>query len=653
MKTYYAIRDALPSQLLVKGWMRDFLEKEVSGMPGNLHKIGYPFNEACWRSRSMTGGGYQEWWPYEQSAYWVDSIVRAAAALGDQKVLDIVRGQIDASVINDGEPFMGPVELKGGGTRNRWPHAVYFRALWAMYVFTGEERYAVRMREHYLNDEADYANDREVANAEIMYRLAEHFNDERLRRKASAAIGRYTRKGGDLSLKKAFSDFMPHIHGVSVNEDSKMGAISYLYTGNRRNLDATINAYEKLNSFYLLPDGVHTCYEATTGNESFKVHESCDISDYTYGLSFLLKATGDGKYADRIERAILNALPGATGPDFRTIQYLSCVNQTVCARNSTHLSMWENTPRMAYQPHHYPECCVGNVGRAFPNYCLNMFGDTAKGLAVNFYGESEFHGSSVSVKVRTAYPFEETVRVSVTDTAEGGGVLSLRIPGWSKGYDLTVNGKRRTLPVWNGYVKLRVCAGDELQLRFRFALVPSHSSDGGIYYSFGPLLMTLKLREDWKKDPAEPRQTPDFPAWTVTTEDSFAYALSGYECGSAKIRWKTPGQSPFWDGSYPIEITLPALRLDGWTYVTRKNRLSLEVLEGDNLSDGGKHKEGIDQKQVDCGATQILDDLVLTPRLPGPEYVKAHLGEETEITLVPYGCTRLRLTVFPKYDYDA
>ncbi len=62
-----------------------------------------------------------------------------------------------------------------------------------------------------------------------------------------------------------------------------------------------------------------------------------------------------------------------------------------------------------------------------------------------------------------------------------------------------------------------------------------------------------------------------------------------------------------------------------------------------------KKGEGIDRKQVNCGASEVTDDLVLTPKFPDFTFVMKNLGEEKEITLVPYGCTKLRLTVFPKY----
>ena len=650
MKTWYKILDADPKALTIGGWQKDFLTKQVEGLPGHLEQIGYPFNEPCWTSRKMTGGGKDEWWPYEQSAYWIDSIVRSACVLHDERVMNLVKKQIDDSIVEDGEPFMGPVELKSSSNdRSRWPHAVYFRALWATYLYTGDEKYLLRMRQHYMNDANDYGTARVVANAEIMYRLAEHFNDKELQQKASRAIRIFDRKNEPASLNAAFSDRMHHYHGVTVNECMKLGAVSYLYTGNRHDLDATIHEYERLNDFYMLPDGLHSCYEFTTGNESFKAHESCDLSDYSYSLYFLLKATGDGKYADRIERLIYNALPGSIGPDFKSIQYFSGVNQVIVGRTGSWLSMWETSPKMTYQAHHYPECCIANIGRAFPNFCMNLYGDTDKGLAVNFYGESSYKGRNISASVSTNYPFDEEIVIRIDNADDKKNTLSLRIPAWTKEYTLTVNGKKRRTETVNGYAAVRVRTGDTVVLSLCFGLTPHHSSDGGIWYSYGPFTLAMPFHEKWERDLKEKRQSDDFPAWNVRTDDSFAYALSGYECGEAKFVRKEAGEDPFFDGTVPFEIRIPARKLEGWSYRVRKN--SMYSKENPKAA---KYAEGIDEKEIALGATFVDDEtLVQTPRLPSFEFVKEHIGEECEITLVPYGCTHLRLTVFPKYDFEA
>ena len=59
------------------------------------------------------------------------------------------------------------------------------------------------------------------------------------------------------------------------------------------------------------------------------MHETCDITDHTWALAYLLQATGDAHYADRIEQVIFNALPGSITKDFHALQYFSCPNQVI------------------------------------------------------------------------------------------------------------------------------------------------------------------------------------------------------------------------------------------------------------------------------------------------------------------------------------
>lgn len=39
--------------------------------------------------------------------------------------------------------------------------------------------------------------------------------------------------------------------------------------------------------------------------------ETCDVSDFIYSNSWMLRVTGHSKFGDRLERAFYNAAPGA------------------------------------------------------------------------------------------------------------------------------------------------------------------------------------------------------------------------------------------------------------------------------------------------------------------------------------------------------
>ena len=384
----------------------------------------------------------------------------------------------------------------------------------------------------------------------------------------------------------------------------------------------------------MLPDGIHSSSEALCGKETWRTHESCDISDYTWSIGYLLEATGDGEYADKIERAVFNAFFGASAKNFKAIQYLSAVNQVICARNSTHIKAWRDTPRMAYAPHHYPECCVGNIGRVFPNYILRMYQKSENGTALSLYGDSKYEDEEIRIIQSGNYPCGMNVRLDVAVKNGEKTLLKLRIPKWSAETEIFVDGEKCSCDSLNGYaaIEVKTCT---VEISFKPVFKSHMSVDGGVYYTYGPFLLALKIDENCSVDTKEKRQTADFPAYNIYPASPWNYAVSGWE--APEIIMNESSENPMW--SYvPFEIKIKARVLENWELV-RIKRAEKEFENG----------EGIDEKQVECGASIVDEDNLVTPKIPSADFVEDNLGEEREITLVPYGCTNIRLTVFPKY----
>lgn len=642
MRNFNKLHEIKYSEVKPSGWLKDTLLEAKKGMPGNLHNIGYPFDTKCWEYKSLTDGGWSKWWPYEQMAYWIDGVVRIAGLLDDEELYGIVKNQIDTALGFE-DTFIGPVEIKAHERCFRWPIAVFARALYAKWSFTGNEFYLEKLRDHYLNDTSGYSGYRDVVNVETMFQLYEHFGDERLRDKAIVAYKKFDQSDEEYSSAQAMlSDVVPIQHGVTYNEHAKLAAILYSYTGQQRYLDAAIKGYDKIDKYDMLPDGVHTSCEFTYGNETKWAHESCDITDFTWSLGYLLEATGKAEYADKIERAILNAAFGAIGPHFNTIQYFSSVNQVIATRNSTNIEAFKNAPRMAYQPHHYPECCVGNICRAIPNYVLRMYQKFDDGICVSLYGDSTYDGEDMKIVQTGGYPFGESVVLQVSLKKFEKNKLRLRIPYWAKMWRLTINGITQNVETENGYVTVKVCNNDRVELILQKEFVSKDSIDGGVYFEYGPFLMALKVDEKWEIDELEKRQTKEFPAYNVYPASAWNYCVTGKETPQIQM-YEVEGH-PYWNG-VPFEIQIDARVLNNWNLVEEK----LEKPEVEQDKPELKHEMGLDAKQIACGATEIFEDLLLTPELPDAEYVEKNKGELKKITLVPYGCTNLRVTVFPKY----
>jgi len=636
---YGKMKECRLGQSIPNGWLRELLICQRDGMPGHLDEIGYPFDTSCWGFRSLTDGGYEEWWPYEQTGYFIDSMVRLSAVLKDRAPLNRVLPQIKKALDSAKEDgFIGPGELKSKKSLNQWPHAVFFRALFALWSNEGDQSHMDALIRHYLSGYGSYGESRDIVNIETMLNLYAVSGDERLKTLAVKSYEDFNKNSSDdaSSADSMLSDEKPYQHGVTYNEQAKLAAIMYMHTGIDKYLDAAVNAYEKIEKYFMLPDGVHSSCEFTLGNDSLQAHETCDISDYTWSIGYMLMATGNAEYADRIERACFNAAPGVIGPYFRTIQYFSSVNQVVALRNSCHTSSFEDTPRFAFQPHHYPECCVGNVGRTFPNYGARMYMETDGGVALALYGDSTYTGEEISLTQTGGYPFNDTVTVCVDSAAKEPVSISLRLPGWCDNPSVLLNSEPVKYQEKSGFAVItrQWEKGDRLTLIMPMEPKSHKSPEDGIYITVGPFLMSLKIEEEWTVDKEEKRQTAEFPAFSVRPQSPWNYALSSDVLDHAVLTEGNIGKNPFWDG-IPFSLCVPARCVDGWAPLYRS------IQKNENPD------EELDDTMVSLGATRIMQELELTPPLPDNEYTKEHSGKKETVTLVPYGCTHLRISVFP------
>ena len=144
------------------------------------------------------------------------------------------------------------------------------------------------------------------------------------------------------------------------------------------------------------------------------IHETCDITDHMWTFGYLLMATGDAVWGDRIERIFFNAAPGAVTEDFRAVQYFSSPNQAFASRRTGHPGFGEvGLIRQAYRPGCDTECCAGNVHRMAPAYIARMWmlDKSGRNPAAMLYGDSVF-----------AFTAENGAKVTVA----AGGTLVLR-----------------------------------------------------------------------------------------------------------------------------------------------------------------------------------------------------------------------------------
>jgi hypothetical protein len=605
-----------------KGWLLEFLKRQQAGLTGHPDVLSYPFNTVLWAgniSRENESHG-DNWWRYEQTAYYSDGLLRLGYLLSDQKMIDKGKQGINHTLSHPQKNGrLGP-ELFA----SQWPIAVYFRALQAEYLATGNEEIVEALHKHYLSYQPEEIGmkKRAIVNLEGMLWTYQKTGDKKLLELAEKA---FALGGFELNLAVDLSAEKPVFHGVTYMEMSKIPALLHQYTGKNIYLEAALNAMRKLDQFHMLPDGVPSSNEFLAGKNPIDSHETCDISDYTWTAGYLLMVTGDAKWADKIEKAIFNAGPGSVSKDFKNLQYFSSVNQFIATGNSNHNKHANGSGWMAYWPCHETECCAGNVHRFMPNYVARMWMfDQQQGLVAAMYGPSTQkinlpNGNSCTVNEETNYPFSDQIKFVFNPDHAVTMPFTFRIPVWCTKPSLSINGKKQTTKLTTGtYITIKRLfkKGDVIELQLPATVKLMGNANDGLHIERGSLLFAFAIPEQVTIDNktyealgGKKSLDPNFPALDIKPKGAWNYALAvNQQDFKQKIKFLTTNTTgyPFDPETVGMQIQVPVKEVKGW--VLRENRY--------------------------------------TPNLP----VAGSFSCEQEvkaINLVPYGSTRLRLSVFP------
>ena len=629
-----------------EGWLKDYLKRQRDGLTGHLDVAGYPFDTVGW-DKFKDGIDYDcgvasEWWPYEQTGYWVDGMTRCGMLLRDEFLMNKAEKSI-RNVLDhpDADGYLGPRNLKkSDGTEiSRWAHAVFFRALMAYSALDASVIPA--MERHYLSDTSGHYHNREACNLEMLLWLYQKTGNGALLERAEKAYERFNEESAqeDFSVESLESDRVSTTHGVSFHEMAKLGVLMYLSTGKERYLKATVHGYEKIRRDQELPSGVSSSSEFLRGKDPLDSYETCDISDMSWSLGYLLMATGDIQYADMIEKIIFNAAPGSVTEDFKALQYFSCGNQVICDRRSNHNLFYRGDKWMSYRPNPGTECCPGNVNRAMPNFASRLWMERERGVyAAALYGPSQVvltdrGGRKAVVEEETAYPFEEGIVFTVHGEEKLDMDLIFRIPGWCAGAalrfgDASIAGRPgEWLTVRGPFAE-----GSKLFLTLPMSPVTRRWGVNGVSVERGPLVYVLPVEERREIDEEEEKASEEFPAYNMYPASGFGYGLTEKALSEGlEFHSRIPQGNEWTPGYCPVWMTVPAVKLPEY----QLNRQS-----------------EIESQRPDPPVTRAVfrleGDYTFTPPLIRPEeIITADFSRQERIRLIPYGASCLRVTVFP------
>ena len=153
--------------------------------------------------------------------------------------------------------------------------------------------------------------------------------------------------------------------------------------------------------------------------------------------------TGDSKYIDVLERSMYNgALAGISleGDRFFYVNPLE-------SKGDHHRQAWYGCA-----------CCPSQISRFLPSIGNYIYGTSNEAIWVNLYignsTEINTDNTNVTLRQETNYPWDGTVKLTVTPSNPLKKEIRLRIPGWCEQYTLSVNGQLVKVPTEKGYAVL-------------------------------------------------------------------------------------------------------------------------------------------------------------------------------------------------------
>ena len=648
-----------------QGWLLEQLINMKNGLTGNLDEV-YP--EVVGQRNGWLGGDGDGW---ERGPYWIDGLLPLAYILEDEELIAKVKPWIEWTLANQQDNgYLGPIPfteepdyeegLQRGQRKDWWPKMVMLKVLQQYYTATGDERVITALTSYFayqlkelpetpLDHWTFWADRRGGDNLQVVYWLYNITGDGFLL-ELSELIAEQTFPWTDVFLNeenyeesaspwhyftmKTYPFDQDEINALTISQLGGMHCVNlaqglkeplvyYQQNSDNQYLEASKKALRDIKKYHGQPQGMFGGDEGLHGNNPVQGIEFCSISESMFSLETMLSISGDMEFADLLEKITYNALPTQASDDFTSRQYFQAANQielsdqmSVSYQNVGHYG----TDFVYGTLSGYP-CCTTNMHQSWPKYVQNMWYATADGgVAALLYAPSTVElmvgdGNKVKITEETGYPFRDEVYFTLSMDNPGEFPFHLRIPKWANNAIISINGQE-----WQGEVENQVAIisrswqdGDKVTLKLPMELKVSQWYDFAMSLERGPLVYSLKVNKRVKtKDRGDKYRKFD----EVFAVDDWNYALYSKDLEDLTAGFEV--EELAWDGSYPwnlenapIQIRARGIQLPDW-----------------------KNVNGL-------------------PRYPGWWGNHKGVAEEdisfTDITLVPYGCTTLRITEFPVY----
>ncbi len=152
----------------------------------------------------------------------------------------------------------------------------------------------------------------------------------------------------------------------------------------------------------------------------------------------LLLATGDQRHADLIERTLYNNVISSPRADGKAFFYVNTLHQRVAGTVPDEEHHSARALATLRAPWFEVSCCPTNVARTLANVGMYFASTSDHALHIHQYADMTIRarldsGATVSVEVRTGYPYEQSVSLTLLDDLDADSSIVLRVPAWARG----------------------------------------------------------------------------------------------------------------------------------------------------------------------------------------------------------------------------